>query len=90
MYACDEEELANNKADYQRKKQAHVQQWSLQRREIFFYRPVFLSCMYGFEARISDTNSWSYQKGKGGVVSSEVKFDFRLCASNNGTSIERG
>ena len=34
-------------------------------------------------------NSCSCQKGKGGVVSSEVKSHFKLRSSNNGTSIER-
>ena len=56
----------------------------------FFDRSFFLSCMYGFEAHISGAHSCSYLKGKGVVVSSEVKFDLRLCSSNNATSIERG
>ena len=46
--------------------------------------------MYGFEVHISGASSCSYQKNKGVVVSSEVKFYFRLCSSNNGTSFERG
>ena len=85
-HVCDEEELANNKADYQRKKVAHL----VATRYFFFDRSFFLSCMHGFETHISGANSCSYPKGKDVVVSSEVKFDFRLFSSNNGTSIERG
>ena len=44
---------------------------------------------YRFEAHISGAKSRKYQKGKGVMVSSEVKFDFRLCSSNNVKSTER-
>ena len=61
--------------------------------DIFFDRPVFLkrNVLYGFKAHISGANSCSCQKGKMVVVSSGVRFNFRVCCgSNNGTSVERG